>query len=91
MKATYKELRHLSAIDLRALCIKKNWYTAGDNEAYAHLLADRKGNLSTEDIIEIAEDIYEHTAPRDLHDYRVEDIAFEVNRACVVIFEVVEV
>lgn len=90
MKATYKEFRCLSATSLRALCVKKNWYTAGDNEEYGHLLfdlAERKENLSTEDIIEIAEDIYAHTAPEDLGDYLVEGIAFEVARACTVSFE----
>lgn len=89
MKATYKETRHLHAFDLRALCIEKNWYTAGSNEEYAHLfeLTKRKTSLDTEAIIEIAKDIYEHTATHDLHDYRVEDIAFEVNRFCTVTFD----
>lgn len=53
-------------------------------------LADCKENLSTEDIIEIATDIYEHTASRDLHGYGIADIAAEVNRACTVTFEEVE-
>ncbi len=90
MKATYKEIRHLSAAALRALCIEKNWYTAGDNEEYRHLLfdlAERKVTLSTEDIIEIAEDIYEHTATYDRINYGIEEIAYEVNRACTVVFD----
>ncbi len=89
MKTTYKETRHLASYKLRELCVWKGWYTAGSNEEYGHLLfdlADCKENLSTEDVIEIAKDIYEHTAPRDLHDYGIADIAAEVNRACTVVF-----
>ncbi len=90
MNATYKECRRLSATSLRSLCISKNWYTSGDNDEYGHLLYDLAGhktNLSTEDIIEIAEDIFEHTASKDLDGYEVEDIAFEVNQACTVTFK----
>lgn len=86
---TYKETRRLSADTLRRLCISKNWYTAGDFEEYDHLLwalANDKENLTTEDIIEIAADIHAHTASGDLDGYEVEDIAFEVNRACAVTF-----
>jgi len=89
MNATYKECRRLSATSLRSLCISKNWYTSGDNEEYSHLLHDLAGhktNLCTEDIIGIAEDIFEHTASKDLDGYGVEDIAFEVNRVCTVTF-----
>lgn len=84
----YKEIRRLSAMSLRALCIRQNWYTGGDNAEYEHLLYDLaagKANLSTEDIIEIAEDIAAHS---DLSDgYDIEGIAWEVNRACNVSFE----
>ena len=88
MKATFKEFRHLSADSLRALCIVKNWYTGGNNDEYNHLLidlAEHKENLTTEDIITIAEDIFEHSGRLD--DYEVESIAWEVNRACNVSFE----
>lgn len=86
----YKEIRTLTAYNLRELCIRQNWYTCGDNDEYEHLLYDlaaNKPNLTTEDIIEIAEDIVAHSDPRDLREcYDIGGIAWEVNRACNVSF-----
>ena len=62
MKKEYKEIRQINADSLRRLCISKRWYTGGDNAAYNHLLydlADDKENITTEDIVEIAQDIME--------------------------------
>ncbi len=89
MKTTYIEMRRLTIANLRTLCIKKNWYTAGSNEDYNHLfeLTKRNTPLTTADIIEIAKDIYTHTAHYDRIDYTIEDIAFEVNLVCTVTFE----
>lgn len=84
----YIEIRHLTAYDLRGLCIRQNWYTGGGNAEYEHLLydlADSKPHLTTEDIIEIAEDIAAHSTLRD--GYNIEGIAWEVNRICNVSFE----
>lgn len=84
----YKEIRTLTAYNLRALCIRQNWYTRGDNAEYEHLLydlADNKPHLTTEDIIEIAEDIAAHSSLQDGYD--VAGIAWEVNRASNVSFE----
>ena len=30
----FKEVRRIRADKLRALCIKEDWYTSGDNEEY---------------------------------------------------------
>ncbi len=84
----YKEIRKISAIALRQLCIEKDWYTAGDNDEYGHLLfdlANNKKNLATDDIIEIAEDIMEHSEMES--DRTVESVAFEVARIATVSFE----
>ena len=84
----YKEIRRISASALRQLCIDHDWYTAGDNEEYEHLLLDLAGhkeNLSTADIIEIAADIMAHSNMSD--DYSVESVAFEVARIADVFFE----
>lgn len=84
----YKEIRKISASSLRALCIRQDWYTAGDNDEYGHLLYDlaqNKENLSTADIIEIAADIMEHS---DLDAYcTIECVALEVARIANVFFE----
>ena len=77
MKKQYKEIRKITASSLRALCIRQNWYTAGDNDEYSHLLYDLAGNkenLSTADIIEIATD-------------NIENVAFEVASIANVFFE----
>ena len=84
----YKEIRKIRASALRQLCIDHNWYTAGDNDEYEHLLFDLAGhkeNLSTADIIEIAADIMEHS---DMSaDYTIESVAFEVASIANVFFE----
>ena len=84
----YKEIRKVRASSLRALCIRQNLYTAGDNDEYNHLLYDLAGNkenLSTADIIEIAADIMDHS---DMSvDYTIESVAFEVASIANVFFE----
>lgn len=62
-KYGYREVRFLSAARLRSVCIEKNWYTFGTNEEYTHLLFDLANgrNLTTDDIVEIAMDIMEHS------------------------------
>ena len=84
----YKEIRKIRASALRQLCIDHDWYTAGDNDEYEHLLfnlAGDKENLSTADIIEIAADIMAHSDLDD--DCTIEEIAFEVARIANVFFE----
>ena len=86
--SNYKEIRTLTAYSLRALCIRQNWYTAGDNDEYSHLLYDLAGNkenLSTADIIEIAADIMEHSELDA--DCTIESVAFEVAQIANVFFE----
>ena len=84
----YKEIRVIRASSLRALCVRQNWYTAGDNDEYGHLLLDLAGskeNLSTADIMEIAADIMEHSDLDD--DCTIESVAFEVARIADAFFE----
>ena len=62
MKYGYKEIRRLHSTDLRALCIREDWYTGGTNEEYANLMdMTKKDNITTDDIVEIATDIIEHS------------------------------
>lgn len=86
--SSYKEIRTLTAYNLRELCIRQNWYTCGDNAEYEHLLydlADSKPHLTTQDIINIAEDIAVHSDLKDGYD--VAGVAWEVNRASNVSFQ----
>lgn len=62
MKYGYKEVRKLCSSDLRSLCIKENWYTGGTNDEYFNLMQmTEKDNITTDDIVEIATDIIEHS------------------------------
>lgn len=86
MKKEYKEIRQINADSLRRLCISKRWYTCGDNAAYNHLLydlADDKENITTEDIVEIAQDITEHSDT----DQELTSICFDVARIATTFFE----
>lgn len=86
MKHEYREVRKIRVDDLRNLCIKNRWYTRGDNAAYNHLLNDLAGNkenITTEDIVEIAKDILEHSNT----DQELTSICFDVARIAVSFFE----
>ena len=62
MKYGYKEIRTLTRTDLRGLCIMEDWYTGGTCEEYANLLdMTGKENITSDDIVEIATDIIEHS------------------------------
>ncbi len=88
MKFNYKEVRTLSARALAKLCIERGWYSLGPNEEFRNLLynmADSKSHITTDDIIEIAEDIIAHS--EFAWDCDIAYIAAEVNCVCSVRFE----
>ena len=61
-KCNYKEVRTINKSDLRILCIRKSWYTEGTNEDYMELLKSVENKqISTEDIVELAYNIIEHS------------------------------
>lgn len=78
----YEEVRTITALSLRQLCIDKDWYKSGNNEEYKHLLfdlAEDKSNLTTDDIIEIAKDIVEHS---EMPENAIEYVAFTITKKC---------
>ncbi|MGB8451484.1 MAG: hypothetical protein WCD89_04055 [Anaerocolumna sp.] len=82
----YIEKRKLSGDNLRNLCISKNWYTCGDGKEYNHLLyilADKKDNITSDDIFKIASDILSHSKT----EYDFENVCFLIASTCVSIFE----
>lgn len=89
----FKETRTMSASKLRALCIQRNWYTRGTNEEYSRLfdkLNDCCGcpeHLTTEKLVEIAEDIWDHS---NITDYTIETVLFELARNCYTYFDIDE-
>lgn len=78
---TATETRRIDHSALRSLCIRKNWYTKGNNEQYAELFAMlddepfNSKNLSTADIVSLAENIKEHSET----EYDLESICFELS------------
>ena len=90
----YIETRTLSAYELRALCIKKNWYTCGTNEEYSNLLHRCSANfvaveMTTEKLAEIASDIFQHSDADDCTDGYLEitSIMYDLAKACDTTFE----
>ena len=84
---TYKEVRRITVPVLRELCIRHDWYSAGDNSEYDHLLQDLaagKPHLDTADIVAIAEDIAAHSDLK--RDWTIDTIANQIARACSVTF-----
>lgn len=62
MKYGYKVVRKLTMASLRSLCVEKEWYTSGDNDEYSNMLAmSNKDDITSDDIVEIATDIIEHS------------------------------
>ena len=60
--AKYSELRFMSAENLRLLCIKERWYTRGNCDEYGKLLEMPVGkNIKTVDIVNIANNVCEHS------------------------------
>lgn len=88
----FNETRTMSASKLRSVCIKNNWYTCGTCKEYDRLF-DRlydccgcEDHLTTEKLVEIAEDIWEHS---NITDYTIETVLFELARNCFTTFDIV--
>ena len=58
-----KETRTINSVKVRGVCIRCDWYTAGDCEAYDNMFSfiRKLHNVSTDDIKTIATDIKEHS------------------------------
>lgn len=87
-KTTIMETRKLYSGDLRQLCIKKNWYTCGDNQDYEKLLSASNNcdNVTPEFIVQVAMDIIYHSNT----DYPLTSVCFEVAEICHSFFEIKE-
>lgn len=90
----YTETRIMYGDQLRALCIRQDWYTRGTCSEYERLfdrLNDEHGNfrnLATADLAGIAQDIADHSVLAD--GWEVTDIMYELARVCTVTFGTVE-
>lgn len=57
------ETRHWNSYDVRAMCIREDLYTLGDDEEYTAMLesVEDESYPSLEDIYRVAEDINRHS------------------------------
>lgn len=70
MKYGYKVIRRLSSDALRDLCIERAWYTNGNNDEYNNMLAKaQKEDITSDDVVEIANDIYLHSSNIRFEDF----------------------
>ena len=58
------ETRHWNSYDVRAMCIREDLYTLGDDEEYTAMLesVEDESYPTLEDIYRVAEDINRHSA-----------------------------
>lgn len=85
MKYAYTETRKMTMDNLRALCIRNDWYTCGDNEEYSNLLntAHYCENITTDVLVELATDIKSHSDT----EHEITSIMFELAGICYSFFE----
>lgn len=91
---TITECRYISPEDLRSLCIRENWFTKGDNEAYAHLLGmcrngSEYADLHTGLIAAMAISIQMHSDVEQSTEYLL-NIMFCIAQASTTYFEIEE-
>lgn len=89
MKYGYKEVKKISAEKIRGLCIAKNWFTEGTNEEYDELLQYGFSckEITTDDLVEMATLIFEHSDEESLKDYEYTSVMWELNNICYSYFE----
>ena len=86
MKYDYIEKRYLLSDDLRKTCITHGWYTAGNNDEYSRLLESVNGKvITTDDIVEIATDIIEHSDNLSVFD--MYSVMYIIGGICFTLFE----
>ena len=94
MKITEK--RTMTTTDLYRLCNAKNWYTCGTNAEYELLFGKAKGNMTTEKLIALAEDIIAHSAPKCFTECEpngttpIQYVLFELADICTTTFDIGE-
>lgn len=87
----------LSMEDVRILCIRENWYTLGDVQAYGKMLKMANSEHVTNKLLyKIALDIAEHSDIDDYlksgHNYKeiIEHIMYLLNRQCFESFVIID-
>lgn len=85
-KYGYTEFRQVGICELRALAIRKNWFTSATEEEYAQFLDYANcDNITSDELVEMATLVLEYT-PMD-YAYEVTTIMFEIAEICYSFFE----
>ena len=84
VKVELTKKQYLASDNVARLCIRKGWYTKGDNRAYSKLLSYIEGlwgkNITDAVIKKISLDIYNHSDVEGLGElYRCETISYLIN------------
>ena len=88
------ETRTISSSALYRLCNVKNWYTCGSNPEYELMFGKAKGNMTTDKMVALAEDIIEHSSPNCFTDCEmngttpIEYVLFELADIATTIFTI---
>ena len=79
-----KAVRHWNSCEVRQLCIKNEWYTHGDCQAYSDMLGfvDRN-DPTTENIYLTALDICQHSFDGDIDDDDVTTMMEQIEKSVV--------
>ncbi|MBQ3256349.1 MAG: hypothetical protein IJN43_16095 [Ruminococcus sp.] len=86
-KYGYKEIRRVSMMALRSLCIKMNWFVKATNKEYAVFLNYATNEtVTTDDLVEMATQVKEYS---DTH-FEIEDIMYLIAECCHTYFEETE-
>lgn len=74
------ETRVINREKLRELCIEKNWYTVGTAAEYENFLTDARKieNVTTADIVRMAENILSHSDDFEEECCTVESVCFYI-------------
>ena len=83
------EKRLLPKEELRNLCIENWWYTQGTNEDYENLFDYDAENMTTENIVRLAENIKEHSNIEDIPESRTY-ICYLIASRCKALFSYIE-
>lgn len=83
-KYGYTEIRKIDPQKIRALCIRNEWFTNGTVEEYGDLLAYGFNdiNITSDELVEMATLILEHSDPENISEYTVTNIMYELALCC---------
>lgn len=93
VKTNIQETRRMSASELRSLCIRNQWFTDADNDAYERFLrlsGNGRHHVTTAVLCTMAVMVQQYSTPAALDGRDVTGIMYELARICHTTFEEVQ-